>query len=227
MWCTLPERFFALRAQGEATMSHPPLNRASGTARQCRPRRRGIVNLLGLLTASVVGCLPLPAGPPKNVELGVPPFMQAQPLWCGEATVQMWSAYMGNPVGQEAVLQYVQTHYPQFVGGFGSLAPEGIALAASYFTGLTIRSDFYTYDERRLAVADQKKSLVGSHPTIAITRRGTHAVILVGAAWHSLDTLQPHADYVTFHDPDWAPWTQRTVGHWMDSEALACSDGAV
>jgi hypothetical protein len=136
--------------------------------------------------------------------------------------VSMWADYVGRPVSQSAVLDWVRTNYPNKVGAEGSLGVPEIALAATHFVGGTpmVRT-LYTEDEFRRAVGDQLMNLQRGEPTIVIGGYGgRHALILVGASWSQLSTMQPQMDFMTYHDPEWpagGPGLSVTVAEWMST----------
>ncbi len=152
--------------------------------------------------------------------LNVTYFSQQSDLWCGEATVAMWADYVGQPVAQSAVLAWMTTNYNNEVGLGGSLQDVGIAHAATHFVGGTpIVRTFYIEDEYRRAMGDQLMNLQRGQPTIVIGGYGgRHALILVGASWSQLSTMQPALDFMTYHDPEWpegGPNLSVTVWEWM------------
>jgi hypothetical protein len=132
----------------------------------------------------------------------------------------MWADYTGHPVAQSAVLDWMNTNYPGEVGVGGSLSESGIAYAATHFVaGTPVVKTYYVEDEYRRAMGDQVMNLQRNEPTIVIGGYGgRHALILVGASWSQLSTMQPVMDFMTYHDPEWpegGPNLSVTVYEWM------------
>jgi hypothetical protein len=178
-----------------------------------------------VVAAAIVlaGCYPQGAPPLPGVQLSVPFHWQEQELYCGEANIQMWEHFIWQRAeSQQDILNFVQTFYPFEVGYDGSLSPHGIAVAANWFVGGGISEQYYTGANKRIAIADQKKGISRSTPTIVLTEQGFHSVTLKGAYWHQLSDLQPSADYMYYHDPRDGRDVSTTVGEWMNFKGTGC-----
>ena len=155
-------------------------------------------------------------------ELAVPYHWQESDQYCGEATVQMWANYRGQFPVQPEIEWWAYSNYPWEVGAGGGLSQQVVSAAVTHYTGVPTNVVYYVDAERRIAVADQQKNLVNGHPTIVLTRSGYHYVILKGGYWHRLATDQPNADWMKFHDSEWAPNIVDTAEYWMQVRMNKC-----
>jgi hypothetical protein len=164
----------------------------------------------------------------------VPYYWQWTSWYCVPASILMWhDKWNGSDpdVTQTTIWNWIAAAKPGETSAQagGGMSYSAALAGAQHFISSAMKLDEYLPGENQQALADFDKGLKDYNPTIVIIANNSHAVVLKGTSWSTLDDplQRPVILTVTVHDP-WQgpdPFTGSpggadvviSVGHFMNN----------